>query len=344
MKISILNDYHRGSYHILGELYNSILSTQHEVTMMATPSSESDRAKLRGLSDIYIHNTLGDAFIPISDSYNIALPAHEWSEFPSPWIDLLTKYDEVWTTTNHVKSLLLRGSLTVPIFKLPPDLITESIPIKTNWNNHSPIRFYFVGEPHFRKGHHLLMQGFMKAFPTVGQAQLTIKTSPSCEWESPREDIILIKEFWDRDKLMAEYAKHDCFVSASLAEGLGLPIAEAIKARLPICTNYWGGHRDLVTEESFIEIPHDEVIQPFTSNPKFYSEDQKCAYSSPENIKYALQQFCELSPEQKSEMTSRAYSHLESNYGHNICSNQLKKRLEEISSSERFQMLTQSKG
>ena len=92
---------------------------------------------------------------------------------------------------------------------------------------------------------------------------------PSCEWKSPRDDIILIKEEWSREKLLAEYENHDCFVSTSLAEGLGLPIAEAIMAELPVCTNYWGGHKSLLTLEGFVEIEHEEIIQPFTSEPAF---------------------------------------------------------------------------
>ena len=197
----------------------------------------------------------------------------------------------------------------------PPPLDFKNIEQKDNWENSETTRFLFVGESHFRKGNHLLIDGFMKAFPDIGTAQLTIKTNTACVWASPREDIVLIKDKWDKQRLMDEYSKHDCFVSASLAEGLGLPIAEAIRANLPICTNYWGGHTSLVTNEGYIEIDHDEVIQPFTSNPKYYSADQKCAYSSPDRIKKALLRFLKLSPSEKQTMTSTASNFLDKNYG-----------------------------
>jgi len=174
------------------------------------------------------------------------------------------------------------------------------------------------------------MQGFMKAFPETGSALLTIKTSPSCEWKSPRDDIILIKEEWSREKLLAEYENHDCFVSTSLAEGLGLPIAEAIMAELPVCTNYWGGHRSLLTLGGFVEISHKEIIQPFTSDPAFYAEDQKCAYSSPESISQALKECTSISAKKRKEIVKVAKQFFFENYGSKVTHKSISKRLEEI--------------
>ena len=62
-------------------------------------------------------------------------------------------------------------------------------------------------------------------------------------------------------------------------------------AELPICTNFWGGHKSLLNLGDFIEIKHEEIIQPFTSDPAFYAEDQKCAYSSPKEIAKSIKVF-----------------------------------------------------
>ena len=251
---------------------------------------------------------------------------------PNCWIQLLNKFDEVWTTTDHVLDLLKRGGLKVPVFKLPPALDSENIPEKRNWNLSEKPKFYFVGEPHFRKGHHLLMQGFMRAFPKAGEASLTIKTSPSCEWESPRNDIILIKEKWPREKLLAEYASHDCFISASLAEGLGLPIAEAIMSGLPVCTNFWGGHKSLLSKGSFVEIKHEEIIQPFTSDPAFYTENQKCAYSSPANIGDAILKFLNTTGDERKKMVKIAKDKFLESHGSEKTIENVRARLEKINS------------
>ena len=332
MDFTVLTDLHRSSYRIIGNLFCNSLHQFGEINQLPTPINSieiTDIAnKFKGR--IIFHNTLGKSLIPIDDCYNIALPAHEWSEYPREWIKLLNQFDEVWTTTDHILQVLIRGGLTAPVFKLPPALDSEDIPEKKNWNTSEKPKFYFIGEPHFRKGHHLLMQGFMKAFPEAGSALLTIKTSPSCDWDSPRNDVILIKEKWSREKLLKEYTKHDCFISASLAEGLGLPIAEAIMAELPICTNFWGGHKSLLTRNGFIEIPHEEIIQPFTSDPAFYAENQKCAYSSPENIKNTIKKFLKTSQTERKEITQIAKEYFLKTYGRENALKNIESRLVEI--------------
>jgi glycosyltransferase involved in cell wall biosynthesis len=332
LEISILTDFHRGSYVILGQLFERSLSGLCSVNHRATPRNEIERevANQELKKSITVHNTLGDGFVPVKNSYNIALPAHEWSQFPQKWIDRLNQFDEVWTTTDHVKDLLHDCGLNIPCFKLPPALDSDDIASKSCWTISNSPRFLAVGEPHFRKGHHLLMQGFIKAFPEIGQAHLTIKTSPSCNWVSPRKDIKVIKEDWPRGKLLAEYAKHDYFISASLGEGLGLPIAEAIMAELPVCTNFWGGHRSLLTLGGFVEISHKEIIQPFTSDPAFYAEDQKCAYSSPESISQALKECTSISAEKRKEIVKVAKQFFFENYGSKVTHKSISKRLEEI--------------
>ena len=326
----LFTDFHRGSYKIIGDLLEKSLKPFCKVKHI--PNNPIDRNPNNKNSEIQIalHNTLGEGFVPVEGCYNIALPFHEWSKYPDDWIKRLNQFDEVWTTTDHILKLLQDCGLKVPCFKLPPALNKEIIPLKTNWEIKKNPRLLAVGEPHFRKGQHLLIQGFMKAFPQVGNAQLTIKTSPSCSWFSPREDIIIIKNEWSREKLLAEYTKHDCFISASLGEGLGLPIAEAIMAELPICTNFWGGHKSLLAQGGFIEIPHDEIIQPFTSDPAFYAEDQKCAYSSPQNIKITVKKFLKTSSTERKEMTQIAKKNFLKTYGRDNALKNIETRLAEI--------------
>ena len=335
MKFYILTDFERGSYKIIGKLLQHSLSAFGYVEHLDRPRNRSKVSEftqnLQG--SILLHNTLGDGFTPLQKSYNIALPLHEWNKYPVRWIDRLNQFDEVWAATEHIMNLLENCGLKVPCFHLPPALDLDEIPSKKSWNVCAPPLFLAVGEPHFRKGHHLLMQGFMKAFPEIGEAHLTIKTSPTCNWESPRQDITVIKEDWPREKLLAEYAKHDCFVSTSLAEGLGLPIAEAIMAELPICTNFWGGHKSLLTPGGFFEIAHEEIIQPFTSDPAFYAEDQKCAYSSPKEVCLALQKFLKSTLNDRKNKVKVAKKHFLQHYGSSTTHANLHQRIEEINSN-----------
>jgi glycosyltransferase involved in cell wall biosynthesis len=332
LKILILTDFSRGSYKIIGDLFAKNLSKFGTVTHLPTPQTEKSRNAINNdfPRSLVLHNTLGEGFVPLLDCYNIALPFHEWSKYPANWIGLLNKFDEAWVTTDHLQHILLQSGLNVPAYKISPPLDFVNIPVKSSYETTVQPRFLFVGEPHFRKGHHLLMNGYMKAFPVEHDAKLTIKTSPNCEWESPRADIELIKEDWNRDRLVEEYIRHDCFVSASLGEGLGLPIAEAIIAQLPVCANYWGGHQSMLTKKSFVEITHREIIQPFTSDPKYYAENQKCAYSSPNAIKQALLEFLTLNSNQKQSMTKTAKEKFLGRFGSSVANTHIRNRLVEI--------------
>jgi len=335
MNILILSDHHRGSYHIIGNFYERCLSIFCEGTHLPTPKNRDERNALACPSKetIIIHNTLGKGFVPVKGCYNIAMPLHEWSEYPKAWIHYLNQFDEIWTATEHIRELLSRGGLVTPSFHLPPALDDEKFTVKDCWEIRGKSKFFFVGEPHFRKGNHLLIHGYLKAFPDPDEAQLTIKTSPDCKWASPRKDIKVIKENWSRKKLLSEYAQQDCFVSASLGEGLGLPIAEAIMSGLPVCTNFWGGHQSLLNKESFIEITHREILQPFTSDPEFYAEDQKCAYSSPDAIRQALLKFLTLNSKQKQNITRTAKENFLQVYGSEVANTKIQNRLAEIHES-----------
>ena len=134
MNFLILTDFHRGSYKIIGELFSQSLCKFGKVTHLQTPLTNESRDEInrKHAGSITLHNTLGNNFVPLSKCHNIALPFHEWSEYPKNWIQLLNKFDEVWTTTDHVLEVLKRGGLNVPVFKLPPALDSEDITEKTS--------------------------------------------------------------------------------------------------------------------------------------------------------------------------------------------------------------------
>jgi glycosyltransferase involved in cell wall biosynthesis len=191
----------------------------------------------------------------------------------------------------------------------------DGTPARSNWEARAPFRFLAVGEPHFRKGFHLLLDGYLRAFPRVGLAELTLKVSAACEWRAPRADITLVRERLSPDALANLYDTHDALVSASLGEGLGLPIAEAAAARLPVVTNLWGGHRDIVTEGDCWEIGHEEVPQLFCSTPDYFAAGQRCAYSAPDRIADALLAVLNATPAEREARARRAWMTLRERHG-----------------------------
>lgn len=317
LPVTILTDFPLGSYAVIGHLYrNTIERGGLQVRELTYPPNEESRKKIAEelAGHVIFHNTIGPSFYPIDGAYNIALPAHEWSRYPQAWADTLNRFNEVWVTTDFVRSLLLVSGVTCAIHVLPPALDVDPIQKKTDWKPKAPFRFLAIGEAHFRKGFHLLMKGFLRAFSSPGEAELYIKTSPSCDWRAPREDIVISPKFLPRDELLGMYRNFDAYVTTSLGEGLGLPVAEAIFSRLPVAASFWGGHTSLLVHDSsapgFFPIPFEETAQIFCSNPEYYAEGQTCAYSSPESVAKTFRRIVESSDEERQAMTKRALEHI----------------------------------
>jgi glycosyltransferase involved in cell wall biosynthesis len=279
---------------------------------------------------IVLHNTLGFRLAPARNAVNIAVPFHEWDRYPAAWASRLNAFDEVWASSEALAAVLRRSGVTAHIRFAPPAIDLIPPRRKVAWSPHKSFRFLFVGEPHFRKGHHLLMEGFRRLGVSDGRATLTIKTSPDCPWRVDDRRVQVIAERWPTSRLRDLYARHDAFVSASLGEGLGLGIAEAALARLPIAANYWGGHTSLLTPGAYVRIPHRVVPQPYCSRPEFYAPGQRCALSTPDAIAAAMRALMRMSAAARERQAARAAAYVEQRYGFGAASARIQKALSQL--------------
>ncbi len=327
----ILSDLQRMSYAITGDLYRRAFEIAgYELTERQTPMTVDEREREKKLCEgrVVIHNTIGPDFAPLENSYNIAHPFHEWSRYPAKWVTNLNLFDEVWVTSEHIAELLKDSGVTKPVHWLPPALDLIATPLKGGCEiSNGPFRFLSIGEAHFRKGFHLLMEGFQLAFPERGRATLDIFTAPDCRWESPRPGITIHKERMTPEKTRTLYAQYDAYVTASLGEGLGLPVAESILAGLPMIANYWGGHTSLLCDGGFWPIPHKEIDQPFCSDPSYYAQGQQCAFSDPGDIAATLKDVASSTAYKRSTRSDIARAHLLANYGTEITAKRIRDRL-----------------
>ncbi len=317
----ILSNTPQPSFKVIGDLFaESLREAGVEVIERGVPSTSEERAALtkefEGQETVFFHNvSMGKDFQVIPEAKNVGLPAYEFSRVYDSAVRLLNKYDELWVTTSYVGKLLKNSGVTVLILRLPPALDRQNFPKKTSYGPHKPFRFLFVGEPHFRKGVHFLMYGFVNAFPKTGEAELIIKTAINPRWAPLREDIKIITEWLPTRDMQRLYAESDCYISASLAEGLGLPIAEAMLCGIPVCANNWGGHRDLLTEGGFFPLKFIEADRPWTGEPQFYTPGQKCAISNEVSVAEAMRQIVDSSPDTRQGMAAKARENLLQSYG-----------------------------
>ncbi len=338
-KAVILNNSAIYSWGIMAGLFKqSLEEAGAEVAMEALPTTPEARAAMKAKypDAVFFHNAMPAPSRPLSDpecvadvkwaylgyrsdviegAKNILLPAIEFSQIAEPWAEIFNRYDEIWTTTHHVERLLKSSGVRQTIRWMPPALDRRAWERKTDYAAAQPFRFLFVGEPIWRKGVHYLMFGFMKAFPRVGEAELLIKTSPSKDWISPREDIKIITERLPEAALGQLYATSDAYISASLAEGLGLPIAEAILAALPVCVNAWGGQKDLLTRGGFFPLKFVEAHRPYNGVPQFYIPGQRCALSDEDSVAEAMRKIVRTSASRRKRMAEKAREGLVKNFG-----------------------------
>jgi glycosyltransferase involved in cell wall biosynthesis len=307
-----LVDMERGSYALAADLYAAAFS-HAGIGVELRPYPTEPPRDLEGRW--VVHHTIGPLYRYVPGSVNTAVVFHEWSRYPAAWTTILNQFESVWAPSGHVEDTLNASGVGAPIRYVPPPLSFDSTPSRRIPAPAAPFRFLAVGEPHFRKGFHLLLDGYQRAFPQVGCAELTLKVSATCEWPSPRPDITLIRERLSPNALVHLYESHDALVSASLGEGLGLPVAEAVAARLPVVTNLWGGHRDIVDADGCWRILHDEVPQLFCSAPDYFADGQRCAYSSPDRIAAGLLSVVNASPGEREARAIHAWMTLRQRHG-----------------------------
>jgi len=307
-----LVDIDRGSYAHAAQLYAAAFREAGiEIELRRYPSEAP-----RDLSGRWVlHHTIGPLYRRVDGATNTAVVFHEWSRYPALWAETLNRFESIWAPSRHVEETLCASGIRAPIHYVPPPLSFDGTPARRSWESRGPFRFLAVGEPHFRKGFHLLLDGYLRAFPRVGLAELTLKVSAACDWRSPRADVTLVRERLSQDALANLYDTQDALVSASLGEGLGLPVAEAVATRLPVVTNLWGGHREIVTEGGCWAIEHEEVPQLFCSTPDYFAEGQRCAYSAPDRIADALLAVVTATPAEREARAARAWTTLRERHG-----------------------------
>lgn len=276
-----------------------------------------------------LHAAFGFRFSPLPGVRNIAIPFHEWDRYPPAWSARLNAFDQVWAATPYLAKVLTSSGVSRPVHVVPPALTLAPPRPKTRWSSRGPFRFLFVGEPHFRKGHHLLIEAFRRLDVSAQRATLTIKTSPACAWSADDQRITIIARHWSPAAMGQLYAAHDAFVSASLGEGLGMGVAEAVLASLPVAVNYWGGHTALVTTGGFVRIAHRVMPQPFCSQPDFFAAGQRCAFSAPDSVAEAMDRLLSMNAADRRAQAELALATLRARFGLDVCADRLRRALQD---------------
>lgn len=194
-----------------------------------------------------------------------ALHHFAWEEtgFPSAWADNFNNSLTMMTAlSSHVKKIMLDNGVAVPIATTGCGVDHwERVVADSSYHvEGKSFKFLHVSSCFPRKGIDSLIEAYGRAFSCDDDVSLIIKTfeNPHNELllrlaearnENPRfPDVVTIFGDISEGQLKALYAQCDVMVGPSLAEGYGLPFAEAMLSGIPVITTAWGGQTDFCNE------------------------------------------------------------------------------------------------
>lgn len=239
--------------------------------------------------DITIRNMYPPRAKDANGGLNFYSFAWEESIIPEQFIRDFNKYcNGVGTTSQFVTDKLIECGLNIPV-----KTIGNGVDLVDNYNSLKPyplkskkgIKFLHISSAFPRKGVDVLLKGFYEAFTDKDDVCLVLKTFPNIhnnvadilrELNSKYKhapEVEWINCDLDREKIAQLYKSASCYVQVARGEGFGLPVAEAMLAKIPtICCNN-SGMADFATSETSLIVGYDltESKSHVNQNSKFVS-------------------------------------------------------------------------
>ena len=214
--------------------------------------------------------------------YNIAIWAWELEVLPENWIKSMRFFDEIWVISKFVYDCLKKydPEKEIKIINIPGRFKEKKDKLESKKKLGLEGRFItlFTFDSFSdleRKNPKGLISAFNRSLSHFRDCVLIIKTRNLGENEMKYfgdlpENIILVNETWDEEKMGILFNSSDLYCSLHRSEGSGLTIMEAIHLEIPIvCTN-WSGNLDFCLEDCCelvdfkkIEVPKNSVYRSF---------------------------------------------------------------------------------
>ena len=209
---------------------------------------------------------------------NVVWAIFESDKLPNYLIEYYQKYAQLlWVPSQWGKEVLINNGIEESMIDVVPEgvdanqyhpYLRGSID-KTG----EPFRFLSIGKFEARKGYRELLEAFKLAFDNSPEVELVIKADYFLDPENKKQQCIqLINEFgltnvkliWGElttVQLFELYNFADVYVTATRAEGWGLPIIEAAATGLPIIAPFYSGHTEFLKhiESSLLKLDYQLV-------------------------------------------------------------------------------------
>lgn len=190
--------------------------------------------------------------------------AWEDSRIPAGWAQAFNRHlDGVLVPTAHVRSVLARSGVAIPTGVVPYGVEISAATETPALHTRGAFRFLHVSTGFPRKGCDVLIRAFTREFSNRDNVCLVIKTLPQYDHSVRRQvrlrqllpacpEIVHIDEDLDEASMRGLYGLAGCLVHSARAEGFGLPIAEAMLARIPVIVTNYGGPADFCSDDTAV--------------------------------------------------------------------------------------------
>lgn len=280
----------------------------------------------------------------LENSYVIGQWFWEIECFPDHWNEAFSIVDEVWTATDFVANAVREVAPRNVVVNTMPIPLTRTSTGSDLTRAHYGIddRFLFLFSfdmlsIYLRKNPAAVVEAFTGAFSEDDGCQLVVKcmngdkdlnSLEHLRWLArSRPDIRIIDEYYTREEAANLIDLADCYVSLHRSEGLGLTMAEAMCAGVPVIATGYSGNVDFMNSSNSLLVPWNYVTVGEGSRPY----DPASRWAEP-NVEMASEymRWVVSHNEEAKELAQNAKAHLHERFDPVTCGLRMKARLSEI--------------
>ncbi len=209
----------------------------------------------------------------------------EYNIIPQSRVDILNTLDGVCTASQWGVDTLKKNGVTVPIHVIPGGVDSSIFNSSTRNLDSKRFRFLHMGKAENRKGTSLVIKAFNEAFKGDRKVRLSLfidnphlrafdanmflnTLQQELGLEHPITNIDV--RHFEQD-IVSIYNTHHAAVFASKAEGIGLPIVEAMACGLPTIVPYNTGITQYANDNNSILIKGDDLVEEEIFDINFFA-------------------------------------------------------------------------
>jgi glycosyltransferase involved in cell wall biosynthesis len=260
-----------------------------------------ERARAVPFPDVVIRQMYPPRVIDTPGGITCEYFGWEESRIPQSTAEDFNRYlDGVGVMSNFVRDVLRDSGVDIPIRVVgngvephDPEAIIEAPELA----DLRRFRFLHISSAFPRKAVDVLLESFFAAFDGSDEVTLILKTFPNPHNEVGEmlkrlrsshgnpPDVRWMDRDLDDAQIQGLYNLADCYVHPARGEGFGLPVAEAMAAKVPVISVAYSGLADFVSDETAVTIPY--TLEPAQTH--FDIADSVWAEPDGERLAIAMQ-------------------------------------------------------